>query len=99
MSLDPAELVAYVASARAAETALGSGVLSMSALEADVRAAARKSVVARCNIPARTRLTGDMLAIKRPAGGITPDQLDALRGRCTAVDIAADTVLTWDMLE
>jgi N,N'-diacetyllegionaminate synthase len=98
MSLDPAELVAYVASARAAEAALGSGVLGMSALEADVRAAARKSVVAARDIPARTRLTEDMLTIKRPDGGIAPDQLAAVHGRITAVDIAADTVLTWEML-
>jgi N,N'-diacetyllegionaminate synthase len=99
MSLDPEELAAYVATARAAEVALGSGVLGMSALEADVRAAARQSVVAARDIPARTRLTAAMLTIKRPGGGIAPDQLDALPGRCAAVDIAADTVLTWDMLE
>jgi N,N'-diacetyllegionaminate synthase len=98
MSLDPGELAAYVASARAAEAALGSGLLGMGALESDVRATARKSVVAAQDIPARTLLTASMVTIKRPGGGIAPDQLDAVHGRYAAIDIAADTVLTWDML-
>ena len=98
MSLDPGQLAAYVATARAAEAALGSGTLGMSALEADVRAVARKSLVAAQSIPANTVFTAALLTVKRPGGGIPPDQLDAVLGRHAAGDIAADTVLTWDLI-
>lgn len=98
MSLDPAQLAAYVAAARGAEVALGSGAIGMTAVEADVRAVARKSVVAAVPIAAGTTLTVEMLTIKRPGGGIEPDQLDALVGRRAAADIPADRVLTWDLI-
>jgi len=99
MSLDPAQLSRYVAAARQAEEALGSGLLGMTAVEEDVRAVARRSVVAATRIPRGTELTAEMLTVKRPGGGIAPDQYDALLGRRAAVDIDADTQLTWDMLQ
>ena len=44
-------------------------------------------------------ITPDMLTTKRPAGGIEPDRLDGVVGCRAAVDIAADTVLTWEMVQ
>lgn len=99
MSLDPRQLAEYVAAARAAQMALGSGVLGMSAVEADVRAAARKSIVATTRIPAGTVLTPELLTVKRPAGGIEPDQFELVLGRRATVDILPDTVLTWDVIQ
>jgi N,N'-diacetyllegionaminate synthase len=98
MSLNAAQLAEYVAAARTAEAALGNGVLGMTAVEADVRTAARKSVVAAVRISAGTRLTPELLTIKRPAGGIEPDQFEALLGRHATADIPPDTVLTWDLV-
>lgn len=99
MSLDPAQLSRYVAAARQAEEALGSGLLGMTAVEENVRAVARRSVVAATRIAAGATLTAEMLAVKRPGGGITPEQYDALLGRRAAVEIAPDTLLTWDMVQ
>lgn len=99
MSLNPGELAAYIQAAREAEIALGSGQLGMTPVEADVRAVARKSVVAAKRIAAGAALTSEMLTVKRPAGGIAPDQLEALLGRRAAADIAPDTMLTWDLLQ
>ena len=99
MSLGLRQLAEYVASAREAETALGSGRVGMSAIEADVRAIARKSVVAATSIGSGMTLTPEMLTVKRPGGGIEPDQLDALVGRRATADISPDTVLTWDMIQ
>lgn len=98
MSLDPVQLGQYIACARRAETALGHGRIGMSSLEADVRTAARKSVVAAEAIPAGTTITGPMLTLKRPGGGIAPERLDEIIGRRAAVDIPADTLLSWEML-
>jgi N,N'-diacetyllegionaminate synthase len=99
MSLDPVELATYVTLARQAQAALGSGRLGLSPIEADVRAVARKSVVAATQIPAGATITPDMLTAKRPAGGIEPDRLDGVVGCRAAVDIAADTILTWEMVQ
>jgi sialic acid synthase SpsE len=98
MSLEPAALAAYVRAARAAEAALGDGSLGMTDLEADVRAVARRSVVAAATIPAGATIAAEMLALKRPGGGITPDRLGEVIGRQAAADISADAVITWDML-
>lgn len=98
MSLASAQLAEYVAAAREVEVALGSGEIGLAAVEADVRAVARKSVVAATRIPANTVLTAQLLTIKRPSGGIEPDQLDCVLGRRAAAEIPADTVLTWDLV-
>lgn len=98
MSLSPGELKKYIDGVRAVETVLGSGVLGMTDLEADVRSVARKSVVAATSIIAGTVLTPDILTSKRPGGGIAPDQLEALTGRRVTADIPRDTVLTWDLI-
>lgn len=99
MSLGPGELAEYVGHVRRAEAALGTGTLGMTAIEADVRAVARKSVVTARALRAGTVLTPDMLAIKRPAGGIEPDQLDALIGRKLTANIGRDKLLTWDVIQ
>ena len=99
MSLDGSGLRAYIAAVRQVERSLGSGALGMTSLEAEVRAVARKSVVAARPLSAGMVLTPDALTTKRPGGGITPDQLDALIGRRVAGDVPADTVLTWDMIQ
>ncbi len=98
MSLEPRGLAAYVEAAREAERALGTGRIGMTALEADVRAVARRSVVAIDSIEAGTVLTPEMLTVKRPAGGITPDRLHELVGRPARIAIAADTAITWEMI-
>jgi N,N'-diacetyllegionaminate synthase len=98
MSLDPAGLAAYVRAAREMEMLLGSGRLGMTALEQDVRSVARKSVVAARPIAAGVVITADMLTIKRPGGGISPEELELVPGRTAQADIAADTVLTWEHL-
>ena len=98
MSLTPDELRAYIAAVRDVETALGDGVLGMSALEHDVRRVARKSLVAARDLPAGAALTTADLCAKRPAGGITPAQIDMVVGRRLRQPVAADTPLTWDVL-
>jgi N,N'-diacetyllegionaminate synthase len=98
MSLDPPALREYIAAVRDVERALGSGRLGMTGLEVDVRAIARKSVVAACDLTTGTVLRPEMVTVKRPAGGIPPDQLDSVIGRQIALDVPQDTILTWDMI-
>lgn len=97
-SLEPRPFATYVAAARQAYQSLGDGVIRCSAQERQVRELARGSVVATTHIPAGKRLTSDVLAIRRPAGGIEPAQWTTLLGRVAKTDIPADTRLSWTML-
>ena len=99
-AIEPDELRNLVAHVRDVESALGDGVKRGPSDEERVEmyAKARRSVVAACSIPAGTRLTREMLTVKRPGHGIAPKLIDALVGRTAAVDIDDDDVLTWEML-
>ena len=99
MSLEPAPLGEYIQHVREAQVALGKGVLGATSREDEVRAAARRSIVAAARIPIGTVLTASMLTAKRPGTGIRPGARGELIGRRAAVDIAGDTILAWDMLE
>lgn len=98
MSLEPHELRDYIRFAREAHAALGAGRLGMQPLEADVRASARRSVVAARPLKRGETLDADALALKRPSGGIPPDEFDALLGRRLLCDVAADAALSWEMV-
>ena len=98
MSLDPTEFAAYVASVRQIERVLGKAEIGMQDSEAEVRRVARKSIVARRPLRAGEVITPDALTLKRPGTGIAPSAIDRLLGRRMAVDAAADTLLTWEMI-
>lgn len=99
MSLDARGLRDYVAAARRADSALGVGLLGMTPIEEEVRRVARKSVVAAVDLRAGQTITPELLALKRPGGGIEPDQLKMLIGRKLRVDVPADTLISLDMLQ
>ncbi len=98
-SLEPAEFAACVRGIRVVERSLGDGRKQPSPREVATAAAARKSLVAACDIPRGSRLTRQHLAIKRPGTGFAPSMLDQILGRTAAADIPADTVLTQEMLQ
>jgi sialic acid synthase SpsE len=97
-SLDGDLFRQYVRRIRAVEAALGTGEVGMTAIEKDVRSAARRSVVADVDIPAGTRLAESMLALKRPGAGICPVDLPKVVDRVATTDIKRDTAITWDMI-
>jgi N-acetylneuraminate synthase/N,N'-diacetyllegionaminate synthase len=98
MSMSPTGLAEYVRAVREVERALGEGSMGMHRAEGEVRAVARKSVVASRTIRSGTRLTADMLTLKRPGTGLDPGAIDRLVDRTAAVDIPRDTLLSWDMV-
>ena len=98
MSLDPSQFKAYIQHVRDAETALGDGRVALTECQREVRSLAGRSVVATVDIKTGTRLTTVMMGLKRPGTGIAPVELERIAGRRAAVDIPADTLLTWDMV-
>ncbi len=98
MSLEPEQLRDYIARAREAQAAMGSGGIGLSPIEADVRRVAGRSIVAASDIRMGTVLTDDLLCVKRPGGGLAPEVLPQLIGRRASVSISSDTPLTWEMV-
>lgn len=97
-SLDPSQFAEYTSRIREAESYLGSGQLTCDDSELEVRALARRSVTAACDIAAGQTLLPEMLSAKRPGGGIDPEDLDELLGKAAAHDIPAETVMDWSMV-
>jgi len=97
-SLEPDELAVLVRSIRTVEAALGHGRKEPAASEADTAAVARKSLVAARDIPAGTKLTEELIAIKRPGTGLPPAMRSHLVGRTVRTAIPAGTLLTLEML-
>ena len=86
MSLEPDELATLVHGIRTVEAALGDGRKVAAASEARTAAVARRSLVARCDIPKGTVLTEDQVVIQRPASGLPPSMLSQLCSRRLRVD-------------
>ncbi|HAU32285.1 MAG: N-acetylneuraminate synthase [Desulfotomaculum sp. 46_296] len=98
-SLEPDELNNMVEIIRLVEKSFGNGLKAPVSDEIKIAAAARSSIVSSKNIPAGERITEDCLAAKRPGTGISPMFWDSIIGRRASVDIPAETVLTWEMIE
>jgi N,N'-diacetyllegionaminate synthase len=65
--------------------------------EIPVKQSARRSLVARVDIPAGMPLESDMLVCKRPGTGISPGELDRVLGKPLKVPISAEQILNWEM--
>ena len=97
-SLEPRELKALVTGIRAVEQALGDGVKRPAESEANSRAVGRRSLTAAADMPAGTRITREMLAVRRPGSGIPPRDLGMVVGRTTALPLQEGEVLSWESL-
>ena len=99
MSLEPDGLGEYIAGIRQAESLMGTGRLGCAEVEREVRRVARRSIVADRDIAAGQTLTREMLAVRRPAGGIDPAHFEEVLGWRAGRDIPRDCRLSWQMLE
>ncbi|MHC4173288.1 MAG: N-acetylneuraminate synthase [Planctomycetota bacterium] len=97
-SLEPMELKQMVIAIRNVEQALGDGIKQPCSKEIQMRRFVRKSLVADKNIFPGTIITREMLSIKRPGGGICPNDLEKVIGLEIAIDKQCGDVLYWDDL-
>lgn len=97
-SLEPKEFGALVQGVRNIEAALGHGRKIPAGSEANTSSVARKSLVANTDLPKGTKLTVEMLGIKRPGLGIPPKMLPYVLGRTLNENVTAGTVITLEML-
>jgi N-acetylneuraminate synthase/N,N'-diacetyllegionaminate synthase len=94
-SLEPGELNEMVRAIRDIEKALGHGVKRPVAEEEEVKRVARRSIVARVDIPRGTTITEDMLDIRRPGTGIEPRNLDRVIGKRAKRKIKSGELITF----
>jgi N,N'-diacetyllegionaminate synthase len=99
-AVEPGELKAMIAGVRAVEAALGNGRLEGPSEEeaGEMFVLARRSVIAATDIAAGTRITEEMLTVKRPGYGIKPRDMQLIVGREARVDIPFDEPVTWEMV-
>lgn len=97
-SIEPDELKLMVKQIRDVEKAIGDGIKKVTIEEMESYQKGRRSIIAKINIPKGTKITRDMLVVKRPGYGIKPKYIDLVVGRISKVDIMEDDIITWDML-
>jgi len=98
VSLEPHELKQMVEAIRKVEAALGDKKL-IHEDELPVRSWAHHSVVSVQNIPADTLIQPQMVAVKRPGGGIPAKFLEQVYGRRTKRELPKHTLLRWEDIE
>ncbi|WP_394838061.1 N-acetylneuraminate synthase [Pendulispora rubella] len=92
-SLEPEELVSFVAMLRDVALSLGSARKMPTAAEVAMRAAARRSLVAATPIRKGEAFTAANVALKRPGTGMSGRSYDALLGRTASRDYAEDDLI------
>ncbi|MDD5529878.1 MAG: N-acetylneuraminate synthase family protein [bacterium] len=97
-ALEPQELKEMVKAIRNTETLLGSGIKQQLPEEKEMAKMGRRSIVAKIKIPSRTRISREMLTLKRPGYGIEPKYINKIIGRTSKKNIEEDTIILWDML-
>jgi len=99
-AIEPDELKAMVAGVRDARAALGDGLKEGPGPEEshEMFRLGRRSLIVVGDHPAGTRITGEMLTVKRPGFGIAPKEIERVIGRPFAVDVTHDDILTWEMV-
>lgn len=98
-SLEPTEFKNMVLAIRNVEKGMGNGIKELTKEEKEIKKVARKSVVAKVNIPKETIIKRNMLTIKRPGTGIEPKYIKSLIGKKTISEIKKDEVLRWNLVK
>lgn len=98
LSAEPKEFREMVEKIRTTEKSLGSGIKKPTRSETETKKLARRSIIARVNIPKGTVIARDMLIIKRPGTGLAPKHIGEIMGRKAKEDISEDEIISLEKL-
>lgn len=98
-SVEPADLKKMVNNIRLTESVLGKSEIKVYEVEERARKNARRSLVAQRTIKKGEKIQSDMIGIKRPSGGLSPDMIDQVLNRIAKCNIKEDTQITLDKVE
>lgn len=90
LSADPSELTKMVQNIRMVEKAIGTGLKEPAVCELGNRKNVRKSIVALKDIKKGTKITRNLLEIKRPGSGYSPSKIKEIIGKKTKKMIKMD---------
>lgn len=100
-SIEPQELAELVKGCQAVFKAIGKPERKIQKREKPIVAWARESVVAECDVPAGSKITKEMVWVKRPSpqqGEIAAKDLKKVIGKKAKINITKDTKLKWQDL-
>ena len=98
ISMDYHDLKEISQTIRIVRQCLGERTKSSVKSELKSRKWARRSIVTSVPILKDTRITAEMISIKRPGTGIEPKYIDEVIGSCAKRDIPEDKVIRWTMI-
>ena len=99
LSLDSNDFKELIRKLKLCEISHGSGIRENFVAEDDAVKYARRSIVSAKKILKGTKITEDLLEIKRPGKGIKPKFLNEIIGKSASKDIDDDVPITWNDLE
>ena len=99
LSLDSNDFKELIRKLKLCEISHGSGIRENFVAEDDAVKYARRSIVSTKKILKGTKITEDLLEIKRPGTGIKPKFLNEVIGKSASKDIDDDVPITWNDLE
>lgn len=97
-SLEPNELTDMIKKIRNIETALGSSKKEITKSAKKYIAIIKKSIVAKVRIAKGSKITEDMLIIKRPGTGLEPKYIYKIVGKKAKKDIEKDELISLDQI-
>lgn len=98
-AVSPEDLKKMVFNIRLTETVLGKGYLGVAETEKKAWQSARRSIVAEVKIKRGDTIKSEMIGLKRPGNGLSPNMIDSVIGKRANQDIEPDQKITFDMLE
>jgi len=98
-SLEPEEFKQMVMEIRNVEKAMGSFEKKPTKSEKNMIRCVRKSIVANKNIKKGTSITQNMITIKRPGTGLSPNKLNKIINKKAKRNIAKDELFQFDLVE
>ena len=98
LSMDGKEMQELIRKVRSTETMLGVEKKMPNRAEVVTLQLARRSIISTQDIPKGTKITRDMISIRRPGTGILPKHIDRVIGKTAKSTIQAESPIGWNML-
>tara|TARA_Y100000996_G_scaffold211057_1_gene165725 strand:+ start:813 stop:1871 length:1059 start_codon:yes stop_codon:yes gene_type:complete len=99
LSLDTEDFKELITKMKLIDSSRGSSVRNDFASEVDSIKYARRSIVSKERIEKGSKITLEMLDVKRPGTGIQPKFLEKIIGKTVLRDIPDDVPITWNDIE
>jgi len=98
-ALEPNEMIALAEAIRETELSLGKYERTLTEKDLSARTMIRRSIVTKVAIKKGERITEDKIKYARPGTGIPTNEYQFLDNRIAKVDIPAEALISWDMVE